>query len=141
VSAVTADPVAVLGACRRALQRLPDVLDALLGGLEGEAWRARPAPSEWSAVEIVCHFRDEEAEDFGARVRVVLTTAEDVPRPDRWPVGAPWRGRGAAQAVTGSSTPRAARRGRTRSVSRPILARFDTIEACMSRLKYFRNTA
>ena len=35
-------------------------------------WRARPAPDEWAPVEIVCHLRDEEAEDFGARVRVVL---------------------------------------------------------------------
>src|SRR5262249_46575984 len=35
-------------------------------------WVARPSPDEWSAAEIVCHLRDEEAEDFGARIRVVL---------------------------------------------------------------------
>ena len=67
-----ADPAAVLALARRELSRLPDVLDALLGGLDAETWRARPAPSEWSAVEIVCHLRDEETDDFGARVRVIL---------------------------------------------------------------------
>src|SRR5207253_10490687 len=41
-------------------------------GLDGASWRARPAPAEWAPVEIVCHLRDEEVEDFGARLRVVL---------------------------------------------------------------------
>jgi hypothetical protein len=62
----------VLASARRDLARLPGVLGALLTDLDDALWRARPAPGEWSPVEIVCHLRDEEAEDFGARLRVVL---------------------------------------------------------------------
>jgi DinB family protein len=65
------DPAALLGAARAELARTPDVLAGLVGGLDTAGWRARPAPTEWAPVEIVCHLRDEEAEDFGARVRVV----------------------------------------------------------------------
>lgn len=72
MSPSAADAAAVLEAARRELARLPEILVALLGGLDDDVWRARPAPAEWSAVEIVCHLRDEEREDFGARVRVVL---------------------------------------------------------------------
>jgi len=66
------DPSAFLREARQELARYPALLDALVAGLSPARWRARPAPDEWSAVEIVCHLRDEEAEDFGARVRVVL---------------------------------------------------------------------
>jgi DinB superfamily len=66
------DPAALLVETRHELARFPALLDALVAGLTSERWRARPAPTEWSTVEIVCHLRDEEAEDFGARVRVLL---------------------------------------------------------------------
>lgn len=66
------DASRLLAAARRDLARLPATLDALLSDVEDEVWRARPAPGEWAPVEIVCHLRDEEAEDFGARVRVVV---------------------------------------------------------------------
>ncbi len=68
------------------LARLPRVLDALLGDLEAVAWRERPAPTEWSPLEIVCHLRDEEAEDFGARLRVVVEggTRFAAIDPERW---------------------------------------------------------
>jgi hypothetical protein len=62
----------VLASARRDLARLPAALEALLTDLDDGLWRARPAPGEWSPVEIVCHLRDEEAEDFVARLRVVL---------------------------------------------------------------------
>jgi hypothetical protein len=65
------DPAALLGAAREALGALPAVVDGLVTGLDAEGWRTHPAPGEWAPVEIVCHLRDEEAEDFGARVRVV----------------------------------------------------------------------
>ena len=48
------------------------MLDALLSDLDDALWRARPMPNEWSPIEIVCHLRDEETEDFGARVRVIV---------------------------------------------------------------------
>src|SRR5262245_55498759 len=66
------DPSALLHEARHELARFPALLDALVAGLSPARWRARPAPDEWSAAEIVCHLRDEEAEDFGARIRVVL---------------------------------------------------------------------
>lgn len=73
---------------RADLARLPAVLRALLDGLETSLWRERPAATEWSPVEIVCHLRDEETEDFGARVRVVVAGADRfVPiDPERWAV-------------------------------------------------------
>jgi hypothetical protein len=47
---------------------------------------ARPAPAEWASVEIVCHLRDEEVEDFGARLRVVLDGGQSFTPidPERW---------------------------------------------------------
>ena len=66
------DTSALVREARQELARIPALLDGIVGGLSPARWRARPAPDEWSAVEIVCHLRDEEAEDFGARVRVIL---------------------------------------------------------------------
>lgn len=66
------DPVSALAASRRALERLPDVLDALAGDLDPAIARTRPAHDEWAPVEILCHLRDEETEDFGARLRAVV---------------------------------------------------------------------
>jgi len=82
------DPADLLAAARADLARLPVVLDALLGGLDPALWRRRPAPAEWSPLEIVCHLRDEETEDFGARVRVIVaggTTFTPID-PERWAV-------------------------------------------------------
>lgn len=62
----------VLDEARRELARFPLMLDTLVGDLDEATWRARPLPDEWAPIEIVCHLRDEEAEDFGARVRVIL---------------------------------------------------------------------
>jgi hypothetical protein len=80
------DPAIVLTDAQADLARLPVVLDALLGGLDTALWRARPAPAEWSALEIVCHLRDEDADDFGARVRVVVEGGDRFTPidPERW---------------------------------------------------------
>jgi hypothetical protein len=82
------DPAFVLSEARRELARLVPVLDALVGDLDAAMWRARPAPEEWAPVEIVCHLRDEEAEDFPARIRVVLegVRAFTPIDPERWAV-------------------------------------------------------
>ena len=66
------DPSALLAEASRELARLPRLLDLLTGDLDEATWRSRPAPGEWAPVEIVCHLRDEETEDFAARVRVIL---------------------------------------------------------------------
>src|SRR5262249_5769104 len=66
------DSAALLHEARQELARFPALLDAMVADLMPARWRAQPAPDEWSPVEIVCHLRDEEAEDFGARVRVIL---------------------------------------------------------------------
>ena len=70
--ASTIDPRELLLETREELARSVELLPMLLAGLEGAAWRARPSPAEWSPVEIVCHLRDEEVDDFGARLRVIL---------------------------------------------------------------------
>jgi hypothetical protein len=82
------DSSALLGDSRHELARLLPALDALLAGLDEATWHARPAPAEWAPVEIVCHLRDEETEDFGARLRVVvLGEASFTPiDPERWAV-------------------------------------------------------
>jgi hypothetical protein len=66
------DPGTLLASVRADLARLPRILEALLEGVDAATWRERPAADEWSPIEIVCHLRDEETEDFGARVRVVV---------------------------------------------------------------------
>jgi len=80
------EPRDVLTSARIELARFPLVLDALLKDLDAAGWRARPAPAEWAPVEIVCHLRDEEVEDFGARLRVVLDGGERFTTidPERW---------------------------------------------------------
>jgi hypothetical protein len=82
------DPKVLLAGVRTDLARLPPILSALLDGLEAALWRERPVAAEWSPLEIVCHLRDEEAEDFGARIRVVVAGGERfVPiDPERWAV-------------------------------------------------------
>jgi hypothetical protein len=82
------EPADLLASARAELARAPGVLAGLVSGLDAEAWRARPAPTEWAPVEIVCHLRDEETEDFGARVRVVAKgrTRFKPIDPERWAV-------------------------------------------------------
>lgn len=110
MSRSAADPAAVLNAARRELARLPDVLQSLLGGLDADAWRVRPVPAEWSAVEIVCHLRDEDLEDFGARVRVVLEAGERFSPidPERWALERRYAEEDPATAMTALRAARAA---------------------------------
>ena len=80
------NPADLLATARRDLSRLPPLLAALLDDLDPALWTARPAPNEWSVVEIVCHLRDEETEDFGSRVRVVIAGGDrfEPIDPERW---------------------------------------------------------
>lgn len=80
------NPELLLSASRVELARFPVILDELLSGLDVDGWRTRPAPREWAPIEIVCHLRDEEVEDFGARLRVVLDGGARFASidPERW---------------------------------------------------------
>ncbi len=80
------DPAGVLAAARHELGRLPGLLDALVGDLDEAVSRSRPSPREWAPVEILCHLRDEETEDFGARVRAVIEGHDRFAPidPERW---------------------------------------------------------
>jgi hypothetical protein len=80
------DPEVLLSEACRELARLLPMLDLLTVDLDGAGWRARPAAAEWSPIEIVCHLRDEEAEDFPARLRVVVTGGRQFAPidPERW---------------------------------------------------------
>jgi hypothetical protein len=73
---------------RRELARLPAVLEGLLAGLDETDAHTRPASGEWSPVEILCHLRDEETEDFGARLRVIVAGAGEFAPidPEGWAV-------------------------------------------------------
>ena len=76
----------LLSASRAELARLPALLEALVSDLSLADWPARPIPGEWAPIEIVCHLRDEEIEDFGARLHVVLDGDERFAPidPERW---------------------------------------------------------
>jgi len=103
-------PAFVLASARQELARLPALLDALLTGLDEATWRARPAPTEWSPVEIVCHLRDEEVEDFGARVRVIVEggTSFAPIDPERWAVERRYREADPREALASLNERRAA---------------------------------
>jgi hypothetical protein len=103
----------LLAEARRELARLPDLLAGLTDGLDDAAWRARPTPREWAPIEIVCHLRDEETDDFGARVRVIL---EGGPRftpidPEGWAEERRYREQDPREALSALGSRRAASLG------------------------------
>lgn len=71
---------------RTTLRAFPDLLDALLLGVDEEQARVRPAQGKWAIVEVVRHLLDEERRDFRPRLAHVL--GEDVPwlpvEPEVW---------------------------------------------------------
>jgi DinB family protein len=107
------DPRDVLTNARIELARFPLVLDALLKNLDDASWRARPAAAEWAPVEIVCHLRDEEVEDFAARLRVVLDGGERFAPidPERWAAERRYREDDGPRALTAFRERRAATLG------------------------------
>lgn len=68
-----------LDAAVAALNRTPDVVDALLGHLD-EAWVwHRPGPGEWSSAEVLGHFIHGERTDWMPRARIILDHGEARP--------------------------------------------------------------
>jgi hypothetical protein len=64
-----------------------EAIRAMVQGLDDDEARWRPPSGGWSALEVVCHLRDEEVEDFRRRLDLALhRPAEDWPPidPERW---------------------------------------------------------
>lgn len=68
------------------LERNQAAFKALLTGISKAETLWKPLPDKWCLLEIVCHLRDEEIEDFRARTRHVLETPSD-PMPPINPSG------------------------------------------------------
>ena len=65
------------------LERFPRILGALLDGVDEEDAHHRPTEEDWSIVEIVCHLADEDRDDFGRRLRLLIESPEaDWPKID-----------------------------------------------------------
>ena len=62
------------------LERQGKLFAELFGGTDHEEQLHRAAPGKWCLLEAICHLRDEEQEDFRARVKHVLETP-DLPMP------------------------------------------------------------
>ena len=54
------------------LRSTPAVLEAISGDLDNPTWTKHPRPGEWSFTEILCHFRDVDAEVNLPRIVSVL---------------------------------------------------------------------
>jgi FMN phosphatase YigB (HAD superfamily) len=54
------------------LRSTPAVLEAISGDLDKPTWTKHPGPGEWSFTEILCHFRDVDAEVNLPRIVSVL---------------------------------------------------------------------
>lgn len=50
-----------------------EAITALVRSSTPEQVRWKPAPEEWSILEVICHLVDEEREDFRTRTRLTLT--------------------------------------------------------------------
>ncbi len=58
------------------LERFPSTLESIVRTLDEDTWRFESPTGNWSILEIVCHLRDEEVEDFRMRLRLTLEFPE-----------------------------------------------------------------
>jgi hypothetical protein len=80
------------------------VIAALLQDMSDEQLRWRPAPEEWSALEVLCHLYDEEREDFRVRLDLTLHRPEaPIPQidPQGWVAARGYQSRDAGEVVEG----------------------------------------
>jgi hypothetical protein len=54
-----------------------EMIRALLAGVTQQEAQLKPSPDSWSILEVTCHLRDEEREDFGARLESILNRPEE----------------------------------------------------------------
>src|SRR5262245_54416169 len=58
--------------CRARLRQSAAAIVALAQDVTPEQARWKPTPEEWSFLEVICHLRDEEREDFRQRLDLTL---------------------------------------------------------------------
>ncbi len=63
------------------LQSNKEVFLSLLSNVSREEYLWKPQPDKWCLLEILCHLRDEEIEDFRTRVKCVLESPQLGPQP------------------------------------------------------------
>ncbi|MCU0373602.1 MAG: DinB family protein [Ignavibacteria bacterium] len=68
------------------LRKNLSVFESFLKNKEREEYLWKPAPEKWCLLEIICHLRDEETEDFRARTKHVLEAPSE-PLPSIDPQG------------------------------------------------------
>lgn len=78
---IGADVINVNDESMKILEATPTIIQILARDFDAEGWRRRPAPGEWSALEIAVHLKDVESHTVD-RVRRVL--AEDQPELPAW---------------------------------------------------------
>ncbi|MBW3535080.1 MAG: DinB family protein [Gemmatimonadetes bacterium] len=81
-----------------------EIFRALVDGVSSEEARWKPAEDQWSVLEVVCHLRDEEVEDFRRRLDLTLHRPEEAwPSidPPRWAVERRYNERSLAASLEG----------------------------------------
>ncbi len=58
------------------LNRNKYIFKGLLENIDDDEYLWKPNPDKWCLLEIICHLRDEEVDDFRTRVQYVLETPE-----------------------------------------------------------------
>ncbi len=66
--------------CLHDLTHHAQVIAEMLASFDEAAVRWQPDEMSWSALEVICHLRDEEREDFPFRIRHLLSGATE-----KWP--------------------------------------------------------
>jgi len=54
-----------------------EIIRSLLMGISQEDAKIKPTPEAWSILEVTCHLRDEERQDFRARLDSILHHPND----------------------------------------------------------------
>ena len=64
------------------IERLPAVLEALLGDVEPVRLTQRPEPGEWSVQEVIAHLIDSGRPAFRDRIASIVAGADEIPSYD-----------------------------------------------------------
>lgn len=67
------------------LARGAEIIQSLLAGITPDEARIKPAPDQWSVLEVVCHLRDEERWDFKRHLGNMLCPPAQPALPDNPP--------------------------------------------------------